>query len=276
MDVQPKTCIPKRLAFDASKRIFSRSRPFIESHRGCSREEPENTLPAFQRAIEIGCDSIELDVWLTKDKVPVVIHGKENGEIHETTTGQGLVNDLTFRELSCFSSKFKNEAVPALEDVLQICKETIFVNIEIKDAQFSECLDQVLSVVKFHNMTSQVAISSFNHEYYTEIKKRSEISETESIEFGFLYETTHGEVCEFKIYDEIKHNTLNVWYKEIFINPELVEKAHNKNIAVHCWFCMQDDETEDIFKFLMNSGVDIICCNNPLLALKVREEIYGK
>jgi glycerophosphoryl diester phosphodiesterase len=271
LDVQSKKCIPKRLAFDASKRIFSRARPFIESHRGCSKDEPENTLPAFQKAIDIGCDSVELDVWLTKDKVPVVIHGKDNGEIHETTNGQGIVNELTFRELSSFSSIIKNEAIPTLEDVLLICKERIFVNIEIKDGQFSECLDQVLSLVKIHNMITQVAISSFKHEYYHEIKKRCE---TESIEFGFLYETTHGEVCDFKIHEEIKNNTLNVWYKEV--NPELVEKAHKNNIAVHCWFCMKDDETEDVFKYLMDCGVDVICCNNPVLALKVREDIYGK
>ena len=271
MDVDIKYSVPKRLAFDSSRRFQEKIRPFIESHRGCTKEEPENTLPAFQKAIELGCDSVELDVWLTKDKIPVVIHGKENGEINETTNGEGCVFEHTFRELSAFSSLHKNEPIPSLEEVLFLCKDKIFINIEIKDPNHSECLHQILNIVRFHNMTKQVAFSSYKHEYWHEIKK---IDETESFEFGFLYDTTEGQVCEFVLNQERQKSTLNVWYKEV--TPELVEKAHQNNIAVHCWFCMADPETEDIFRFLMNSGVDVICTNSPSLALRIREEIFGK
>lgn len=63
--------------------------PIIESHRG-SKYQPENTLLAFQSAIQIGCEAVELDIWLTKDKVPVIIHGTDTGDISKTTNGSGI------------------------------------------------------------------------------------------------------------------------------------------------------------------------------------------
>lgn len=69
---------------DYSERIM----PVVEGHRG-SVIEPENTLIAFQNAIKLGCESIELDIWLSKDKIPVVIHGTDKGEVNNTTNGTG-------------------------------------------------------------------------------------------------------------------------------------------------------------------------------------------
>jgi glycerophosphoryl diester phosphodiesterase len=259
----------KRRQFDSKRRFVDKSRPFIESHRGVNKEEPENTISAFRRAIEIGCDSIELDVWLTKDDVPVVIHGMDNGEINETTKGSGSVNELTIRELSSITVKGKDEGVPSLLEVFQLCKDKIFINIEIKDKNHKKCLDQVLCCIKENRMDEQVAISSFQHEYWHEMIKLKE-----SIEFGFLYDTTEGQICEFCFDQERKNNTINLWYKEV--TPELVEKAHKNDFAVHCWFCLEDPETDEIFRYLFNCGVDIVCTNSPLLAMKIRDEIYGK
>ncbi len=73
----------KRVSFDTRQRV--RLSPYIECHRGCSLEAPENSLSSFSKAIEEGYNSVELDVWLTKDKVPMIIHGGHNGEIDETT-----------------------------------------------------------------------------------------------------------------------------------------------------------------------------------------------
>lgn len=259
----------KRRRYDPKRRFIEKSRPFVESHRGVNREEPENTLSAFKRAIEIGCDSIELDVWLTKDDVPVVIHGKDDGEIQETTLGAGCINAITLRELSEIMVKGKDEGIPSLLEVFQLCKDKIFINIEIKDKSHKKCLDQVLSIVRELNMDDQIAISSFQHEYWHELRKMNEF-----IEFGFLYDTTEGQTCEFCFDQDRKNNTLNVWYKEV--TPELVEKAHKNELAVHCWFCMADVETEDIFRYLFNCGVDVVCTNSPSLAMKIRDEIYGK
>ena len=78
----------------------------IYGHRGFSGKYPENTMLAFKKAIEIGCDGIELDVHLTKDNELVIIHDED---IKRTANGQGLVRDMTLEELRKFdfSAGFK-------------------------------------------------------------------------------------------------------------------------------------------------------------------------
>ena len=68
----------------------------IFAHRGFSGKYPENTMLAFEKAVEIGVDGIELDVHLTKDNELVIIHDED---IKRTTNGEGLVKDMTLEEL---------------------------------------------------------------------------------------------------------------------------------------------------------------------------------
>ena len=68
----------------------------LTAHRGLSSLAPENTLSAFKKAIQFGCDSIELDVQLSADHIPVVFHDQT---VNRCTNGQGKVSDLTWHEL---------------------------------------------------------------------------------------------------------------------------------------------------------------------------------
>jgi glycerophosphoryl diester phosphodiesterase len=69
--------------------------PQVIAHRGDSAQAPENTRPAIESAIDIGVDMVEVDVRLTKDSVPILIH---SGRLEDTTTGRGLVTDHTWEE----------------------------------------------------------------------------------------------------------------------------------------------------------------------------------
>src|SRR4030095_11421525 len=94
--------------------------PRVIAHRGASREAPENTLPAFERAKKIGADGVELDVLPAKDGSLVVTH---NEQLAPLTGVKGRVAQFSLRELkaldfgSHFSSKFKGEKIPTLEEV---------------------------------------------------------------------------------------------------------------------------------------------------------------
>ncbi|MGC9358529.1 MAG: glycerophosphodiester phosphodiesterase, partial [Anaerolineae bacterium] len=82
------------LSFPAAR--GSHSRPLIFGHRGASRSAPENTLAAFRRAAEMGADGVELDVHLTADGVPVVIH---DARVNATTDGSGYIGEMTLAEV---------------------------------------------------------------------------------------------------------------------------------------------------------------------------------
>ena len=96
----------------------------VFGHRGFSGEYPENTMLAFQKAVEAGCEGIELDVQLTKDLVPVIMHDEK---VDRTTDGNGYIYDLTYAELcklDCsypdkFAGKFGRLQIPTLREYLE-------------------------------------------------------------------------------------------------------------------------------------------------------------
>ena len=108
----------------------------VVAHRGYSGRYPENTMLAFQKAVEAGCDEIELDVQLTKDDVVVVLHDER---IDRTTDGAGYVRDYTYEELKqfsaakCWDGKYDRMAIPTFEEYcIWVKDEPVTTNIEFK------------------------------------------------------------------------------------------------------------------------------------------------
>jgi len=166
------TRVRNPLPVSASKPFhrWYRARPLIFGHRGAREAAPENTLAAFRRAAGMGADGVELDVQLSADGVPVVIH---DFTVDRTTDGQGLVSLLTWaqlRELDAggwFGPAFAGERIPALEEVLvvgAIHESPLLVNVELKarglrDGRLEEAVAQVL---RESNLADRVLVSSFN------------------------------------------------------------------------------------------------------------------
>ena len=108
----------------------------VLAHRGYSAKAPENTMAAFELALAVGADGIELDVHMTRDGEIVVIH---DDTLDRTTNGKGPVSDQTMAELreldagSWFSPEFAGERIPTLKLVLELIKDKdVLLNIEIK------------------------------------------------------------------------------------------------------------------------------------------------
>ncbi|MDQ0270843.1 glycerophosphodiester phosphodiesterase [Cytobacillus purgationiresistens] len=118
------------------------------AHRGAAGYCPENTFAAFDQAIAMGADYLELDIQLTKDKQMVVIH---DPTIDRTTNGKGRVKDYTFAELqkfdagSWFSQEFKNERVPLFKDVLARYLHRVGLLIEFKKPSSNEGIEKKLA-----------------------------------------------------------------------------------------------------------------------------------
>ncbi len=111
------------------------SRPQIFAHRGAKAVAPENTLPAFERALAMGVDGIELDVHCSKDGQLVVIHDES---LERTTSGTGKVSDYTAAQLakidagSYFNPAFAGTGVPTLAEVFDLVGNRCRVNVELK------------------------------------------------------------------------------------------------------------------------------------------------
>ena len=160
----------------------------IAAHRGDSSQKPENTLSAL--ASSIGkCDFIEIDVQLTKDLVPVIIHDETLGRTSDVSKigrfedrTPWRVSDFTEEELQSldFGSWFKHEYEPilSLEKALSFAKEEhLFLNIEIKDMSntFTDeiVVQIIIDMIKKTQTEDLVLLSSFYHPYLPICKKHS-------------------------------------------------------------------------------------------------------
>ncbi|MDQ0222652.1 glycerophosphodiester phosphodiesterase [Streptococcus moroccensis] len=142
----------------------------IIAHRGSKSNRPENTIIAFQEALRVGADGIELDVHMTKDGHLMVIHDER---IDRTTSGRGLVRKMTMADIKAFDAgswffpEFFRERVPSLEEVLLFLEESQFdgeLNIEVKTDKYPYCgIEKALSeLMQSRQWSFDYYYSSFN------------------------------------------------------------------------------------------------------------------
>jgi glycerophosphoryl diester phosphodiesterase len=144
------------------------------AHRGASGYAPENTIPAFELAIDMKTDYIELDIQLTKDRVPVVIHDET---INRTTNGTGYVKNFTLEQISKFDAgSWFNEQypmfardiyaglrIPTLEEVFEKIGKEVDYMIELKDPTMNPNIETLLNEqIEKYDLSGHVSIHSFS------------------------------------------------------------------------------------------------------------------
>ena len=129
-------------------------------HRGAPKLSPENTLESFKKAFEAGIKGIELDVQLSRDGELVVFH---DWELQNITGSPEKINNMDYLRIKDISQK-NNCPIPLLGDVLKICPNGKFINIEIKCNNFSNSplVKKLARVIYQYKIEKSVVISSFN------------------------------------------------------------------------------------------------------------------
>ncbi|HRJ43562.1 MAG: hypothetical protein KJZ86_06475 [Caldilineaceae bacterium] len=143
------------------------NRTQVFAHRGAKVVAPENTLPAFQKAIEMGAAGIELDTQATADGHLVVLH---DFRLERTTTGNGLLREHTLAQLKDvdagirFDEKFAGTPIPTLEEVFDLVGGRCRVNVEIKNMDWDGGpeVDLLVALLQRRRLHDQVIVSSFN------------------------------------------------------------------------------------------------------------------
>ena len=252
------SCALKRVEEKKVSYWKSRFPVMVVAHRGFSGEAPENTLAAFRKAIEVGSDMIELDIQLTKDGKIVVIHDEA---LERTTNGKGKVGEHTFREIrdldagSRFGRPFSEEKIPTLQEVLDLAKGKVLVNIEIKNPThgkyaITELADQGLETVKKAGMLNRVIFSSFNPASLEWVRNKEPRAWT-----AFLYHrdwSSLSEVTQGKGWQVLNlHNS--------FLTRGKIEKIHQERIKVNVYTVNSEEELEQF----VNWGADGIITNHP-------------
>jgi glycerophosphoryl diester phosphodiesterase len=239
--------------------------PAIFAHRGASAHAPENTLAAFELAVQQKADAIELDAKLTADGRVVVIHDQT---VDRTTNGSGRVGEMTLAQLheldagSHFAAAFQGERIPTLEEVFEAVGEKIFINIELTNyASIGDSLpEKTADLVRRHRLVERVMFSSFNPLALLRVRRR-----LPEPPIGLLaLPGKPGGWARSWIGRIIGYNSINPEKSDVDLH--LVEIAHKHGIRVLAYTVNQAEEIHRLFQL----HVDGIFTDNPLLARQIR------
>lgn len=250
----------------------------IISHRGANFFAPQNTIPAFKKALEIGVDGFETDVHLTKDGVPVLCH---NYTINATSNKKGNITDYTYAELqqfdfgNYFSPIYKGTKIPTVDEFLALVSESDIkiLNIELKSPKEkteTDLVTKTIDLVRKYNLMDRLIISSFNPDLLVEAKKYVSDCKT-----GLLYSPSKR-ISWTIARDPITYaknigaDALHPY--ELYVTRKYVDKAHEAGLMVNPWTVNNPKNIEK----MLNSHVDGIITNHPDLVrhlIKTREEL---
>lgn len=141
--------------------------PAVIAHRGASAYAPENTVASFKLAAEMGADAVELDVKLTRDGVPIIMHDET---VNRTTNAKGKVRELSladFRQMDAGTwkdPKYAGEPVPTLEEVFDAVASRVWINVELTNyyARGDALVPTVVALIQKMNLQKRVLLSSFD------------------------------------------------------------------------------------------------------------------
>ena len=238
--------------------------PAIIAHRGYSSVFPENTMAAFEGAMDIGVDYIELDVQLTKDGEVVIFH---DDELKRITGMEGKVSDHTYEELrqmdagSWFSHSFAGERIPSLREALELISGSeCRVYLELKDiGGIGEGFEEsVLDVVKKSGMLERCVFASFRYEYLSHLKELDSGIVT-------LYNTMSGKIT---LPEEFPSDYYGISIEAV--TESTIRAIHEAGKQVFVWTADRPVQMKNV----QDMGADGIVTNKPGLLKVVRQPEY--
>lgn len=238
----------------------------IWAHRGASGYAPENTIEAFDKAVALGADGVELDIQLSHDGELVVIHDET---LERVSDGEGNVRDHTLRELKSLDvsreiPSYGTTRIPTLAEALEELRPTdLTVNIECKTGIwfYPGLEEKMVKLVKSMGMTERVWCSSFNHKSVLKVGKLCP-----EMNCGFLIADVLAGAAKYTKQHGVQALHPALYHMQ---DEKLIEKCHKKGLEVHIWTV---DESGDVRR-LAQAGADAVITNYPDTALAALSEI---
>ena len=245
--------------------------PLVLAHRGANKVAPQNTIPAFIKALEFNADGIETDVHLSKDGEIVICH---NYTVDETSNGIGLIDELTLAELkamdfgSYFNKDFAGVSLPTLSELLDVVRKMKLINIEIKPPKKdSDLVKKVVEEINKYGIIENSIVSCFDPECIRLVKEIDK-----NVKTALLYENDElgNEIMRFGVAKYCKQLNVNAAHphRKLIKENEVVE-LHNLGMAVNPWTVNLE---EDIIR-LTEWGCDALISDVPDYCRKVLEGI---
>lgn len=238
-------------------------RILVEGHRGYAAKYPENTMISFEAAMDLGVDAIEFDVWLSGDKVPVIIH---DGNCKRTCGVDIHVNDMTaaqIKELSAhYAAKFgdqyacMNVTIPTLEELLKLReakRPDLWLGVEIKEYT-QECVDITVALLKQYGVFDMCFFYAFDANVIRYLHTKYDARTMGYPDFQMRNFQPDSYSCYKELGLDLK-----------YVRSEIFHIYQEKNLPLHM-YCA--DREEDV-RMCMEKGADLITANDPVPLMRV-------
>jgi glycerophosphoryl diester phosphodiesterase len=250
-------------------------KPLVVAHRGASAEQPENTIEAFEAAIDAGADAVEFDVRMTADGHAVVMH---DPDVSRTTDGVGFVSDLTLaeiRKLKIATPGGGATGVPTLAEALECLSGRAAADIEIKNlpgepgftADRELAVEATLDALDTLSFPGQVIVSSFNPASIAHSRRlRSDVPT------GLLtsYDVNADEALRRATADGHPW-VLPFVLKVLEAGDGLADRVRAGGTLLGVWIADDPDTARRLFEL----GADAVATNDPRAIVPVRDEVVG-
>lgn len=243
--------------FSSAANLVNTNRILVIAHRGDNKVAPENTLPAFQSAVDVGCDLVELDYVHTKDGVPLVIHDET---LDRTTDARKLwggrkipVVSKTLAELapldagSWFSPRFRGTRLPTLDQSLDVIQNGSVTLIERKEGDAKTCVE----LLRKKGLIDKVVVQAFDWDYLRGVHELAP-----EITLGAL---GHDELTDDKIAAVQKTGAAVVGWQQVELTAEGIARLHAAGYRVWAWTVDDLDRAKE----LAAAGIDGIITDLP-------------
>ena len=249
----------------------------IIAHRGVNRYAPQNTLPAFERAAQLGADGFETDIHLTKDGIPVICH---NYTINETSNGIGSIAAYTLEDLrkldfgSYYHPKFSGTKIPTLDEFLELVKQYDIevMNIELKGPKDkkTDVVPVIIDTVRAHKLSDRLLLSGFD----TYLLKAAKDYDND-VRTAYLYGMPHCDNYANMLFPVAHAKRIGAYAlhpMSCFVNKAYVKAAHKEGVKVNVWTV----NPEDRISYMIDCGVDGIITDCPDRALNIMKKMGVK
>jgi glycerophosphoryl diester phosphodiesterase len=247
----------------------------VVAHRGASVEQPENTVQAFEAAIDAEADAVEFDVRLTADGVPVVMH---DPDVSRTTDGTGLVAELTLsdiRRLRIGLPGGGTTGVPSLEEALRCLSGRAAADIEVKNEwdepsyveEGAPALEPTLDALDRIAFSGSVIFSSFDEA--TVLRSRAIRPDVPT---GLITGAEVDTASALEAAAGGDHPWLLPFVAQILsVGPGFPGEVHEAGVLLGVWIADDPETARTLFSW----GVDAVATNDPRAIVSVRDEALG-
>lgn len=231
--------------------VLGLSDPVITYHRGYSSRAPENTMAAFEAALEDGSPRIELDVQMTADGVAVVTH---DTSLRRCTGCNANIYDLPYVQVQqldagrWFHRQFTGSYIPTLEEVLALCKGKAELNIEIKPSTFTPTLEaETVRLIHAYDYGADCVVTSQSYETLCKVKELDP-----DITTGYILALGVGTYYDLPAADFFS-------VESTFITAGMVQQIHLRGKTISAWTINRQQDAEK----LLQLGVDDLITDKP-------------